>query len=80
MGHNASDYGHMQNMNTQVAEQCNAHLKKLRPLLAYMRQGNFMNHVSFTLWFYNLGKQHQVSPSSPSLQRFNSLFNTLCRR
>lgn len=79
VGHNASDYGHMQNVNTQAAEQCNAHLKKLRPLLAYMKQDNFMSHVTFTLWFYNLGKQFQASPSTPSLQRFHRLLTSLRR-
>ena len=46
-------YPEIQKINTQVVEQNNAKLKKLKPSLSYMRADNFMKSVIFFEWHCN---------------------------
>ena len=63
----------MHDVNTQVAEQCNAALRKQRAILAYMRVDNFMNHVRFSLWFHNIRISLKYFPDHTSVVRFKAL-------
>ncbi|XP_033731140.1 uncharacterized protein LOC117320740 [Pecten maximus] len=40
-------------INTQMVEQSNAKLRKLKSQLSYMNHANFMNHLIFFLWHCN---------------------------
>ncbi|CAG2216031.1 unnamed protein product [Mytilus edulis] len=46
-------YPEIQNINTQLVEQNNAKLKKLKPSLSYMKAENFMKSVTFFEWHCN---------------------------
>ncbi|XP_052100691.1 uncharacterized protein LOC127734717 [Mytilus californianus] len=46
-------YPEIQNINTQLVEQNNSKLKKLKPSLSYMKAENFMKSVTFFEWHCN---------------------------
>lgn len=50
-GYNLKLYPHLSQINTQIAEQSNAGLKRIKDQLSYMTAANFMSHVS--LFLYN---------------------------
>ena len=45
-------YSEMDTVNTQVAEQQNSVLQRIKNALSYMNQENFMRHCFF-LWYRN---------------------------
>ena len=62
-GYNLSFYNakiDVANINSQVNEQANAGLSKLRPSLAYMRQDNFMYHIALYLALKNIRRKKQL--------------------
>ena len=46
-------YSEMDTVNTQVAEQRNSVLQRIKSALSYMNQENFMHHCKFFLWYRN---------------------------
>lgn len=44
----------MAKLNSQVAEQCNAKLRKIATQVAYMKQSNFMSYVKYYLLRCNM--------------------------
>lgn len=70
----------MANINTQRAEQSNSLLNRLRGMLSYMSQENFVRHVSMFLGYRNmLRRLHYINPDcaeeSVALRHFQC-----CRR
>lgn len=53
LGYKALLYPFLSHINTQLVEQNNAKLKKLKSSLSYMTEENFMNSVKFFLHFCN---------------------------
>lgn len=51
--YNSSRYPEMDTVNTQVAEQRNSVLQRIKSALSYMNQENFMHHCKFFLWYRN---------------------------
>ena len=51
--YNSSSYPEMDTVNTQVAEQRNSVLQRIKSALSYMNQENFMHHCNFFLWYRN---------------------------
>ena len=49
--YNNSLYPEMDELNTQVAEQTNSALQRIKSALSYMNQTNFMRHCQFYLWY-----------------------------
>ncbi len=56
-GYNLSLYPQLSHLNTQIAEQCNAGLKRIKDQLSYMTAKNFMVHCQFYLLNKN---QHKL--------------------
>ncbi|XP_067949054.1 uncharacterized protein [Watersipora subatra] len=52
-GYNSGCYIQYKDLNTQVAEQRNATLKKLKSSLSYMHEENFFEHLRVFLSFHN---------------------------
>ncbi|XP_069105019.1 uncharacterized protein [Argopecten irradians] len=46
-------YPQHQSLNSQVVEQSNARLQRIKSQLSYMTQNNFMSHCKFYLWAQN---------------------------
>lgn len=60
-GYRAHSYPSLRTINTQVVEQNNSKLKKLKPSLSYMKPENFMNILKFFLWFCNQEMKRKMS-------------------
>ncbi|XP_063427966.1 uncharacterized protein LOC134711349 isoform X2 [Mytilus trossulus] len=54
IGYNLDNYLQYKWINSQVAEQRNSTLKKLKSMLSYMNLKNFTTHCNFFLWFRNM--------------------------
>lgn len=54
VGYNLDNYLQYKWINSQVAEQRNSTLKKLKSMLSYMNLKNFTTHCNFFLWFRNM--------------------------
>jgi 3-deoxy-D-arabino-heptulosonate 7-phosphate (DAHP) synthase len=48
-----SEYQHLKSLNSQIAEQANAGLKRIKDQLSYMTADNFMTHCSLFLFNKN---------------------------
>lgn len=48
-----SDYPQYQGLNSQLVEQRNSTLHKIKSSLSYMNKENFLLHCSFYLWYWN---------------------------
>lgn len=46
-------YPQMAGINSQVNEQANAGLKRIKGQLSYMTANNFLSHCAFYLWYKN---------------------------
>ncbi|KAJ8334576.1 hypothetical protein SKAU_G00402150 [Synaphobranchus kaupii] len=57
-GYNSDIYPQLHDVNTQLAEQFNARIKKLKHHLPYMSRTHFCRHVELYLWFHS-GKKIQ---------------------
>ncbi|XP_078614406.1 uncharacterized protein LOC144883690 [Branchiostoma floridae x Branchiostoma japonicum] len=53
VGYQLSRYPQYDNVNSQVVEQCNSALKKLKGQLSYMNPANFMRQAKLFLWYKN---------------------------
>jgi len=49
-------YPQFSNVNSQLSEQSNAGLKRIKDQLSYMTANNFMKHCTFYLWKKNRDK------------------------
>jgi hypothetical protein len=49
-------YPQFSDINSQVVEQANAALKRIKPSLSYMTPQNFLNHLKLFLWNRNMEK------------------------
>jgi hypothetical protein len=56
LGYCMARYAFLSNVNSQVAEQCNSALKKIKPALGRMLQCNFMAAIRLFLHSWNVGK------------------------
>lgn len=59
-GYNTSRYPQFVELNTQLVEQSNASLKRIKSSLSYMNSTNFLNHCKFFLWYHNREKNRQA--------------------
>ena len=73
-GYNISCYAHLQTIKTQVAEQRNATLKKLRSLLSYMTMNHFMIHAKLFFWFRSMVTKGGTSNTS-DWKQLSSLYS-----
>ncbi|KAL5009419.1 hypothetical protein ScPMuIL_015000 [Solemya velum] len=55
-GYNLSLYPQFNSVNSQLSEQSNAGLKRIKDQLSYMTANNFLSHCTFYLWNKNMGK------------------------
>ena len=53
-GYNIRQYVQHSSLNTQVAEQRNAVLRRLKSMLLYMSKKNFIAHLNLYIWFRNM--------------------------
>ena len=53
MGYNLNNYPSLSNLNSEVNEQANSGLSKLKSHLSYMKHLNFINHCKLYLWNMN---------------------------
>ena len=51
LGYKMESYPQFCDINSQIVEQSNALLKRIKGPLSYMTSANFMNHCRFYLWF-----------------------------
>ena len=51
--YNIGIYPQAATINSQVVEQANSSLKKIKSSLSYMNSHNFMAHCKFYLWYMN---------------------------
>ena len=65
LGYCLNMYLQHRNLNTQVAEQRNATLKKLRSMLSYMSLDNFTSHLKIFLWFRSMLSLSSLVPDLP---------------
>lgn len=59
-GYSMKPYPCLAHINSQLAEQCNSALKKIKPALSFMIQRNFMASLRLYLHGWNMGKREQV--------------------
>ena len=52
-GYKLSLYCQFNHINSQVVEQANSALKRIKSSLSYMTAENFINHCKFYLWIQN---------------------------
>ena len=52
-GYEARSYPRLRGINTQIVEQNNAKIKKLKSSLSYMKSENFMDTLKLFLWYNN---------------------------
>lgn len=55
-GYNLSLYPQFNSINSQLSEQSNAGLKRIKDQLSYMTANNFLSHCTFYLWNKNMDK------------------------
>ena len=60
-GYNISQYPQFSDMNTQVVEQSNSLLKRIKSSVSYMNAPNFMKHLKFYLWYHNSNNQFCIT-------------------
>ena len=53
IGYEMNRYPQFQSVNSQVVEQANSIIKRIKGPLAYMTAENFMNHLKLFLWYRN---------------------------
>ncbi|KAL3865224.1 hypothetical protein ACJMK2_006839 [Sinanodonta woodiana] len=75
VGYNVSHYLQYGQLNSQVAEQCNSTLKRLKTMLSYMNVDNFKNHLRLFLWFRSMISLSMLHPDLPvkDIQLFRDL-------
>ena len=80
-GYNLSQYPQFNDLNTQVAEQRNSFLVKLKPMLSYMNLDNFISHCRFFCYFRNMLLLSVLDPNSTlqHIQMFVHLAKFYCR-
>lgn len=54
VGYNLSSYLQHHELNSQVAEQRNSTLKRLKAMLSYMSMSHFMDHCRLFVWGRNM--------------------------
>lgn len=59
ISYNLSLYPQLSDINSQVNEQANAGLKRIKAQLSYMTANNFMNHCSLYSWYKNMKIKEQ---------------------
>ena len=58
--YNLNEYPHFVHLNSQIAEQANAGLKRIKDQLSYMTAENFMSHCAFYLYNKNLIRRRSI--------------------
>ena len=61
VGYKALQYPELREVNTQVVEQNNSKLRKLKSSLSYMKPENFMDTLKFFLWYCNYNSKRKNS-------------------
>ena len=56
VGYKMDSYPQFSTLNSQVVEQANAALKRIKPSLSYMTSQNFLKHLKLFLWNRNREK------------------------
>ena len=56
VGYNLSSYPQFSAVNSQVVEQSNSLLKRIRSTVSYMSATNFVNHCALFFWYHNKTK------------------------
>lgn len=55
-------YPQLSTINSQVVEQANAAVKRIKASLSYMTAENFLQHLKLFLWYRNREKDHKKLP------------------
>ena len=63
--YNIEYYPSLNHLNTEVNEQANSSISKLKSQLSYMNEGNFFNHLKLFLWHRNQTKIKSIPMSHP---------------
>ena len=58
IGYKMSDYPQLSSINSQIVEQSNSALKRVKSMLSYMNVTNFMKHCKFYVWYQNYKKKY----------------------
>lgn len=74
-GYCMSKYTFLDNLNSQLAEQCNSALKKIRPALGRMLQSNFMSAIRLYLHHWNTKKCTQVLATEQHRQELRGVIS-----
>ena len=59
-GYNLSTYPQFGAINSQVVEQSNALLKRIKSTVSYMSATNFVNHCALFFWYHNKIKHWSI--------------------
>ena len=77
-GYNLDSYLQFSKINSQVAEQRNSTLKRLKSMLSYMNHEHFINHVKLFMWFRSMLSIVKTRKDISSLSH-SSLFQKLIK-
>ena len=61
-------------INTQIAEQRNSTLRRLKAMLSYMSQKNFIDHLSLFIWFRNVVLSRSERENNQIVNKIFGLF------
>ncbi|XP_076147300.1 uncharacterized protein LOC143131543 [Alosa pseudoharengus] len=64
-GYNADLYPQFSGVNTQIAEQFNSRLKRLKYHLPYMSRDHFIRHIQLYLWYHSRNTVLQCASTLP---------------
>ena len=59
MAYNMDIYSEYDALNSQITEQTNSGLDRIKGSLSYMKQENFLLHCKFYLWYKNRQLENQ---------------------
>ena len=80
-GYNIRIYGQeMAQINTQTAEQRNSTLRRLKAMLSYMSQQNFVAHLALFIWFRNIVLTKSERESNHIVNQIFGLFTKFVQR
>ena len=61
IGYNMAKYPQFATINSEVVEQANSMIKRIKGSVSYMTAQNFMNHLKFFFWYHNKQKMYCFS-------------------
>ena len=73
-------YPDMEHINTQVAEQSNSLLARLKGMLSYMTEDNFVRHLKMFLAYRNIPRRLNYTEPVSSSEKIILKHSKVCRR